>query len=146
MTATNEAVCLQQPMPVPSNPVNFDPALPVVRFPPFPPVPPGVTIKPFKEFKEWGILMFGNRDDVELDGLGVPTVELRVVHDTDEYKTEARIKRKKKQQQIDPSTGVKVPALKKEWWEQWEDAEDLRNTGIYNTYVSTHSLVLIRGG
>ncbi|KIM34940.1 hypothetical protein M413DRAFT_449986 [Hebeloma cylindrosporum] len=71
---------------------------PLIRFPPFPPIPEGVTILPFKSFREHGIQIFasGEYGDDEVDGLGIPTVALRVPHDTDVSKTEAGKKKKKK--------------------------------------------------
>ncbi|KAF9534652.1 hypothetical protein CPB83DRAFT_901623 [Crepidotus variabilis] len=72
------------------------------KYPPFPAVPPNVAIIPFSDFKESGIRIFGlpfgedlsNDEDegVEVDGLGIPTVPLRVPHNTDECKTNTRRK------------------------------------------------------
>jgi len=104
-------------------------------FPPFPLVPEGVTIVPFREFKERGIQLFAtdHGDDVERDGLGIPTVELRVRHDADVCKTGAKKrKRAKVQQKVDSAA---TPGVRKEWWEQWMEAEDLRGGGTYNPSV-----------
>jgi len=76
------------------------PNAPLIRFPPFPEIPEGVTILPFKGFREHGIQIFTSEDGEEIDGLGIPTVALRIPHDTDECKTDAKKKkkgRKKKQ-------------------------------------------------
>ncbi|GLB34237.1 hypothetical protein LshimejAT787_0111210 [Lyophyllum shimeji] len=103
-----------------------------LTFPPFPQPPPGVTIIPFKDFKERGIQMFatGEEDDVERDGLGIPTVELRVRHNTDACKTDTKRKRKPKA----GPTGSSAP--RKEWWEVWMENEDLKMTGPYNPHIS----------
>jgi hypothetical protein len=61
----------------------------LLKFPPFPPVPEGTTILPFASFKEKGIQIAPSHSGEEVDGLGIPTVELRVPHDTDECKTSA---------------------------------------------------------
>lgn len=105
-----------------------------LTFPPFPPVPEGVTIVPFSKFKERGIQIFatGDDDDVELDGLGIPTVELRAQHGTDVCKTETKRKRRAKKAQQILASAV-TPAARKEWWEQWMVGEDLRvSSDAYN--------------
>lgn len=107
---------------------------PWIRFPPFPSVPEGVTIIPFKDYKETGILMFPQDDETEIDGLGIPTVELRVKHDTDECKTS--VKRKKKQQAKLEAIINNGPVVRKEWWEQWQEGEDLRKISAnYDPYA-----------
>ncbi|KAJ3486261.1 hypothetical protein NLJ89_g11831 [Agrocybe chaxingu] len=104
-----------EPSPGPPNPAptrSNKPVLatPRIQWPPFPPVPPGATIVPFSQFVEHGIQIFSfpclgddndddeddGKDDVERDGLGIPTVPLRVPHETDEGKSEARKKKKEK--------------------------------------------------
>jgi hypothetical protein len=124
-----------------ANLVNISPDAPFLRFPPFPQVPEGVTIVPFDKFQEHGIQMFTEDGDDELDGLGIPTVELRVKHDTDVCKTNAKRKKKKKVEVV----GVKSTSVRKEWWEQWQEGEDLRLTSSINPYVALHlSLFLLR--
>ncbi|KIJ92109.1 hypothetical protein K443DRAFT_13847 [Laccaria amethystina LaAM-08-1] len=49
---------------------------PLLNFPPFPPVPEGPTILPFDSFKEKGIQIAPSQSAEEVDGLGIPTVEL----------------------------------------------------------------------
>lgn len=100
-----------------------------LTFPPFPTPPHGTTLIPFSQFKERGIQIDPiNEDNVERDGLGIPTVELRVKHDSDLCKTATKRKsRAKKTVPLVASTG------RKEWWEVWMNAEDLRGAvGSYN--------------
>ncbi|KAF8549702.1 hypothetical protein OG21DRAFT_1447577 [Imleria badia] len=110
--------------------------LPFIKFPPFPEPPPGVTIMSFKDFKPRGIQLFSepkkggpgaeDDEDAELDALGIPTVELRVKHTTDECKSNTRKKRKKKKAAVvEP-----VPAKMLPWYEEWEEGEDLRVTRV----------------
>ncbi|KAH7922047.1 hypothetical protein BV22DRAFT_1121726 [Leucogyrophana mollusca] len=97
----------------------------VIKFPPFPDPPEGVTILPFKDFKPNGIQLFahaGDDDDVELDGLGIPTVELRVKHETDDPKSNSRKRRKKKKS----SAVAAQPGKKLLWYEEWDEGEHLR--------------------
>ncbi|KAL4264501.1 VRR-NUC domain-containing protein [Pleurotus pulmonarius] len=120
-----------------------------LRFPPFPPVPPGVVITPFSQFRECGIqIEFGAGDgDIELDGRGIPTLELRTKHDTDESKSEARKRKKTRQRQREDeeqrarqrvannTSAPKTPAtlgkpLIKEWWQDWEEGENLRRSTV----------------
>ncbi|KAG6812932.1 hypothetical protein H0H92_015252 [Tricholoma furcatifolium] len=100
-----------------------------LTFPPFPKAPSGVTITPFKNFKERGIQMFPAEDDqIERDGLGIPTVELSVRHSTDSCKTETT--RKKKVEP--PPTPAVAPGARKEWWDIWNENEHLKSGGPYN--------------
>ncbi|OAX42062.1 hypothetical protein K503DRAFT_684123 [Rhizopogon vinicolor AM-OR11-026] len=101
-----------------------------IIFPPFPTPLPGVTLIPFNNFKACGIQLFSeatgglDEEDMELDGMGIPTVELRVKHSTDECKSNTRKrKRKKKTAAVDG-----VPPKKLPWYEEWEEGEDLRVT------------------
>ncbi|KAG1735457.1 hypothetical protein EDB19DRAFT_1724597 [Suillus lakei] len=113
--------------------------LPFITFPPFPKPPPGVTLIPFKDFRARGIQLFAevvgglNEEDMELDALGIPTVELRVKHLTDECKSNTRKrKRKKKTAAVDGAPARKVP-----WYEEWEEGEDLRITkGKFDSNIS----------
>lgn len=110
--------------------------LPFFKFPPFPEPPPGVTIMPFKDFKPRGIQLFSepkkggddaaDEEDAELDALGIPTVELRIKHATDECKSNSRKKRKKKKASVVEA----VPVKKLPWYEEWEEGEDLRVTRV----------------
>lgn len=84
-------------------------------------------ITPFKEFKEHGIQIFSGDTDDEIDGLGIPTVELRVQHETDNCKTDTKRRKKKKEPEA-----KKKPSVRKTWWELWDEAEDLRLSGPYD--------------
>ncbi|KAF8139006.1 hypothetical protein EV363DRAFT_555296 [Boletus edulis] len=118
--------------PTVSNTTVQDP--PFIKFPPFPEPPPGVAIMPFKNFKPRGIQLFlelkkdgsdpADEEDVELDALGIPTVELRIKHTTDECKSGPRKKRKKKKAAMVEAAPVK----KLPWYEEWTEGEDLRVT------------------
>jgi len=106
---------------------------PLLTFPPFPPVAEGNTLVPFKDFKPSGIQIFSGDGEVELDGLGIPTIELRVKHDTDEQKTGTK-KGKKKKKVVQAVDGEPVRRLT--WWEEWEEGEDLRvSSSGYSLYV-----------
>ena len=122
-------------MPPPPDPHNAKPVSDDrLTFPPFPTTPAGVTITPFKNFKENGIQMFAkDGDDVERDGLGIPTIALRVRHDTDVCKTET--KRKKPPKAEKPKGASSIPGAKQEWWEEWMDEEDQRLSEPYNPCV-----------
>jgi hypothetical protein len=110
---------------------------PILRFPPFPAPPDGVVIVQFKEFTESGIQIFSsvNDDDgeVEIDGRGIPTVQLRVKHDTDQCKSNTKRKRDKKKIR-DAEGDASRPVRRLEWWEQWEQSEHLR-VFSYDPYV-----------
>ena len=104
--------------PAPAPPADF------ITFPPFPAPPAGKRIIPFTEFKASGIQIAidPEQDHVELDGIGVPTVALRVKHGLTEM--EQRKKRKGKKTALGPNGQVRrIP-----WWEEWEDGENLRTT------------------
>ena len=92
-----------------------------LKFPPFPVPPPGKTILPFTEFKPSGIHIAPDENTKELDGLGIPTVALRVRHDLTE--TERKKKRKVKSRTV-AGPGGQVRRLT--WWEEWEQGESLR--------------------
>ena len=103
-------------------------------FPPFPKAPPGAMIIPFKDFKERGIQMFpeADSDDIERDGLGLPTVSLNKRHDTDQCKTDTN--RKKNVELVSLQKAHADPHARKEWWDVWMETEDskLKMTGPYN--------------
>jgi hypothetical protein len=129
--STTERTEAQQPIPAPKH--TKQPVEGRLTFPPWPQAPEGANIIPFSKFKERGIQIFATEgDDMERDGLGIPTIELRVRHDTDVCKTDAKRKMNAKstaqQQQMAPAP----PRARKEWWEQWMEVEDLRVTSSYN--------------
>jgi hypothetical protein len=129
------AVGSQESVPAPTQ--AKEPVDGRLTFPPFPPVPQAVTIVPFNQFKERGIQIFASEegDHMERDGLGIPTIELRVQHDTDICKTETKRKQKAKKSQH-MLTSAATPGVRREWWEQWMEAEDLRvSIGAYNPWV-----------
>ncbi|KAJ8502683.1 hypothetical protein ONZ45_g11536 [Pleurotus djamor] len=95
------------------------------------------------DFRECGIqLELGAGDgDIEVDGRGIPTVELEKKHDNDEAKSDARREGKKKQPPIPearPQTTTRVsgkPAQSSahQWWQEWEEVEYLRSTVVEPT-------------
>lgn len=129
---------------------------PTIKFPPFPPQPDageGASIIPFKRFKEHGIRIFSDTG-VEMDGLGIPTVELAVRHDLDECKTETSRKLKDGKDGKRGKTPVREPVklnpmekaedrrtqryllfAKKEWFDQWAEGEHLRGLKTYDSYA-----------
>lgn len=103
--------------PDPSQPAS---QLPYLTFPPFPEIPPG-SLCAFKDFLPSGIQVpVDESNEIELDGLGIPTLELRVKHNTDESKTGKKRKKKSKK----AADGEPIKRLT--WWEEWEEGEDLR--------------------
>ncbi|PFH50420.1 hypothetical protein AMATHDRAFT_61135 [Amanita thiersii Skay4041] len=110
----------------------------MIKFPPFPTAPPGVTITPFNQYKETGIKLFcSNEDGIEVDGLGIPTVELLKKHNTDKCKTDAQKKKKEKQANAPAKPAPKPsplppPPRQKSWWEVWKEEEPSKHAGPYN--------------
>ncbi|KAI9064890.1 hypothetical protein FKP32DRAFT_1591102 [Trametes sanguinea] len=101
-------------------PAHRDPWL---TFPPFPNPPPGVELIPFSAFKPTGIQVPIEPTEpgyVERDGLGIPTVTLRVHHDLT-----AMEKRKRKKATKVGADGVVRRAM---WYEEWAEGEQLRRT------------------
>ena len=118
----------------------------MLRFPPFPEPPDGVTLTPFTAFRPSGIRVpiddddnffrAGQQQQVELDGLGIPTIALRVKHlaDTSE-------KKKKRKKKSGAAQSVQVaPERPKMWWEVWEELEDLSRRNVYNESVCVSAL------
>lgn len=112
----------------------------MLRFPPFPAVPDGVELISFHSFRPSGIRVpiddDGEYDEydegrqlsetiVELDGLGIPTVPLRVKHTTDSLEKKKKRKKKGGAQQVQVA-----PEKQETWYELWEEFEDMRR----NTY------------
>jgi len=103
-----------------------------LRFPPFPSTPDGVTIIPFHSFKPSGIVVPIDEDDdvdprelgnnVERDGLGIPTIALRARHATDSLEK----KKKRKKKGVGAQQVQVAPERPRTWWEIWEETEDIR--------------------
>ncbi|KAF9266112.1 hypothetical protein L218DRAFT_825302, partial [Marasmius fiardii PR-910] len=103
-------------------------------FPPFPTVPLGTIITAFKDFNERGISTTAVSGK-EVDALGIPTVALNAHHSTDRCKTDAtdRILTVKSSAK---ARGSSSSAKKREWWEEWEDADDSARILEYNPTFS----------
>ena len=70
------------------------------------------------------------QQQVELDGLGIPTIALRVKHVADISE-----KKKKRKKKSGAAQSVQVaPERPKMWWEVWEELEDIRRNA-YNESV-----------
>jgi hypothetical protein len=110
----------------------------LLRFPPFPTVPVGVELISFVSFRPSGIRVPIDEDDedqvageIERDGLGIPTIALRVKHVADNTEK----KKKKKKKKVGSSQQVQVaPEKPKTWWEVWEEFEDIKR-GAYDRSV-----------
>jgi len=61
---------------------------------------------------------------MDLDGMGIPTVELCVKHLIDECKSNTRKRKRKKKTAVADG----MPVKKLSWYEEWEEGEDLRVT------------------
>ena len=103
---------------LPDIPANY------IKFPPFPAPPAGKKILSFKEFRPSGIQIVIDPEPghVELDGLGIPTVQLRVKHDLTEAEQKKKRKIKGSKTTVEPSGKVR----RLTWWEEWEQHEDMR--------------------
>jgi len=119
-----------------------------LRFPPFPTAPDGIEVIPFHLFHPSGIRVPIDEDDddyqyglgvgIERDGLGIPTITLRVKHTTDNLE-----KKKKRKKKVNGAQQVQVaPEKPKTWWEVWEELEEIRRNG-YDASVHT-SLITSR--
>lgn len=112
-----------------------------LTFPPFPQLLEGSILPAFKDFKPSGIQMFSGDGEVEVDGLGIPTIEMRTRHETDEIKTgnnkgTKRARKAAAAAEREAAEARGEPVRKLTWWEEWEESEDLRvsQTG-YPLYV-----------
>ncbi|KAF8958505.1 hypothetical protein BDZ97DRAFT_1706028 [Flammula alnicola] len=106
---------------------------PFIRFPPFPTAPEGTTVMSFKNFQERGICVEPGPEEAEVDGLGIPTVPLRVRHETDQCKTNTKRKRQAEDAKVRKKGGKPSQRL---WWEQWEDGEAIRFSIGFNPHSS----------
>jgi hypothetical protein len=100
--------------------------------------------------------------DIEVDGLGIPTIPLKVRHETDNCKTFTKGReqaenstQKKAKSSLKATVAESVPATKKdpiaralelrrqreslfatkEWYEQWAEGEAMRGTLVYDKWV-----------
>lgn len=89
--------------------------VPYYKFPPWPQVPAGVTIVPFKDFKDAGIIIKDDGEE-EVDGLGIPTIALAVVHGDGGAGSKSAKKRRRAQAEKNAKEGVKLT-----WYQQWEE-------------------------
>ncbi|KAH9983811.1 hypothetical protein BJV74DRAFT_595128 [Russula compacta] len=111
----------------------------ILRFPPFPVVPDGVELVPFHSFRPSGIRVPIDVDDedpnapgvIERDGLGIPTVALRVKHVADN----AEKKKKRKKKAVGSQQVQVAPEKPKMWWEVWEELEDVRRN-VYDANMA----------
>ena len=124
------------PPPAPPAPA-FAPIPPAERawltFPPFPKPPPGVELIAFKDFKPLGIIIpspvpegqgqeRGEEDaPVEVDGLGIQTLTLRVHHDLTTME-------KRKRKNVRTKTLADGSTVLKRWYDEWAEGESLRRT------------------
>ncbi|KAI0677197.1 hypothetical protein C8Q78DRAFT_1073923 [Trametes maxima] len=103
-------------------PSTGDTDRPWLTFPPFPKPPPGVDLISFSDFKPTGIVLVPETADaepeqVERDGLGIPTVALRVRHDLTSMD-----KRKRKKTRVGQDGTVRSAP----WYEEWAEDENTR--------------------
>nr|VWP00877.1 Chitinase [Ganoderma boninense] len=116
---------------------------PWLTFPPFPKPPPDVELIAFKDFKPLGIIIpepptaaaqaqaqaqtkeqeRGDQEDapVEVDGLGIQTLTLRVHHDLTTME-------KRKRKNVRTKTLPDGTTVLKRWYDEWAEGESLRRT------------------
>ena len=134
------------PAPAATPAPAFTPITPAERawltFPPFPKPPPGVELIAFKDFKPLGIIIpepvegqekrEGEDAPVEVDGLGIQTLTLRVHHD---LTTMEKRKRKNLKTKMLPDGRTVL----KRWYDEWAEGENLRRTSCpIDPCVSRH--------
>jgi hypothetical protein len=107
----------------------------LLRFPPFPAAPDGVELIAFHSFRPSGIRVPIDDDDdgydgrhlsgdmIERDGLGIPTIPLRVKHATDNLEKK---KKRKKKGGVGAQQVQVAPERPKTWWELWDELEEIR--------------------
>ena len=111
---------------------------PWLTFPPFPKPPPGVELIAFKDFKPLGIIIpapvpegqgqeRGEEDvPVEVDGLGIQTLTLRVHHDLTTME-------KRKRKNVRTKTLADGSTVLKRWYDAWAEGESLRRKSSAKT-------------
>ena len=135
--------------PSPAAALTIEAAI-MLRFPPFPAVPDGVELIPFHSFRPSGIRVPIDDDDdeydgrrvsevIERDGLGIPTIPLRVKHATDNL--EKKKKRKKKGGAAGTQQVQVAPERPKTWYELWEELEDIRRNAYDASVLPASSRV-----
>lgn len=125
-----------------------------------------MEIIPYSQFKECGIRLHGSpstgngSSDVEIDGRGVPTVALKIRHETDSCKTftrgqeQAENSNQKKAKSTLKETVAELTSVTKkdpvtralelrqkkiqlfatkEWYEQWAEGESMRGTSVFDS-------------
>lgn len=111
--------------------LEFDPlGHPYYRFPPFLPPADGTPLIPFYQFEAIGIEIHFESDGEELDGNGIPTIELGTKHGP---AGDSEKKRKKKR-----SKNVDNSKKGQPWWEEWGETEDLRRADRFDPYVQLY--------
>ncbi|KAF8589655.1 hypothetical protein K439DRAFT_326594 [Ramaria rubella] len=104
--------------------LEFDPTgNPYYKFPPFLSPPDGVPLIPFDKFRPHGIEINLDSDVEELDGDGIPTVELSAKHGDKEKK-----RKKKKTKREGDESQRKVSF----WYDDWNEGEDLRRADAFD--------------
>lgn len=107
--------------------LDFDPSgNPYYKFPPFLLPSDGTPLVPFEKFEAKGIEISFDSDVEEVDGEGIPTVELGTKHGPT-GDTEKRKRRKRSKFDGDSRKGP--------WWVEWGESEDLRRADCYDPYV-----------
>ncbi|KAI1796038.1 hypothetical protein LXA43DRAFT_1079656 [Ganoderma leucocontextum] len=114
------------PAPIPESPVA---ERPWITFPPFPKPPPGVELIAFADFKPLGIHILepvegqdaSESQPVEVDGLGIQTLTLRVHHDL-------TVMEKRKRKNVRTKTLPDGSTVLKRWYDEWAEGESLRRT------------------
>ncbi|GJJ06873.1 hypothetical protein Clacol_001069 [Clathrus columnatus] len=97
--------------------------VPYYKFPPFVKTTiTGSTTVPFTAFKPNGLRVLLDLDEEQVDGLGIPTVQLEVKHEPGGKDAKKKRKYKKK---LDVTFERRVM-----WWEDWEEGENLRRGDV----------------
>lgn len=118
-------------MAVPLPVQTVEGAKPFLFYPPFPTPPPGAVIIPFTQFQPVGIAVRidSEAEEAEMDGLGRPTVRLRVRHDLTPSERKKGSKKSGKGIKLDENGQTR----KMLWHEEWalHEALDRRPSNPY---------------
>jgi hypothetical protein len=102
------------------------------KFPPFPEPPPGANVPVWSEFKPAGIrLRFEDSGEPEVDGRGIPTVQLASSHALTDSERMKSGKSKKLKKTMPGPNGAQIRLT---WYQEWELDENRRRANI-NPYV-----------